>query len=294
MARRARTVRLHVLADELKMPTQFPVYAELLPLERHTSFVDHLFILRDCGRLAGMDQNLFASPFSEIALLGRSPTGEGAMPEGTLRWKAIHLPPRFGRRSRRVGLHGWLIGVRCEPLKPTPTVDTLMALASIFNTSFESDGLLDPVVTALDRWIDRLPSHLASAGREADEVLPLMGNLDMSIRDVAATMDVAPRTLQRRVRNRTGLAPKRFATVRRFSATLADIAQGNDSLAEIAAKSGYSDQAHLTANVVQHAGVSPGQFRAQARLRMAGPSVRFFQDDDVRKRLRLLVTDTDE
>lgn len=301
MRRHVRTVRPHALADELKMPTYFPVYAELLPLERHASFVDHLFILRDCGRLAGIDQNLFASPFSEIALLGRVPSGEGAMPEGALRWKAVHLPPRFGRRRRHAGLHGWLIGVRCQPLQPTPQMDALTALANAFDATFEADGLLDTVVPALDGWIDRLALQLAQVERDAAAqpasggALPIMTqHFGMRIRDVAATMDIAPRTLQRHVRDRTGLAPKRFATVRRFSAALADIAQGNNSLAEIAARSGYSDQAHLSANVVRHAGVSPGRFRARARLRMAGSSVRFFQDDGMRKRLRLLVTDTDE
>ena len=283
------------------MSTRFPVYAELLPLERHASFVDHLFILRDCGRLAGIDQNLFASPFSEIALLGRSLSGQGATPEGAPRWKAVHLPPRFGRRRRHAGLHGWLIGVRCQPLQPAPSVDVLKTLANAFGASFEADGFLDTVVTALDAWGDHLSSQLAPTGRDtaaarraSGEALPaITQHPGMRIRDVAATMDIAPRTLQRHVRDRTGLAPKRFATVRRFSAALADIAQGNNSLAEIAARSGYSDQAHLSANVVRHAGVAPGRFRARARLRMAGSSVRFFQDDDVRKRLRLLVTETD-
>lgn len=282
------------------MLTRFPVYAELLPLERHASFVDHLFILRDCGRLAGIDQNLFASPFSEVALLGRSLSGQGTMPEGAPQWKAVHLPPRFGRRRRHAGLHGWLIGVRCQPLRPAPSVDALTALASAFDARFAADGPLDTVVTALDAWVDRLSSQLAWIGRDAttpqpasEDVLPAMTqHFGVKIRDVAATMDIAPRTLQRHVRDRTGLAPKRFATVRRFSAALADIARGDDGLAEIAARSGYSDQAHLTANMVRHAGVSPGRFRARARLRMAGSSVRFFQDDDTRKRLRLLVTET--
>lgn len=302
MRRHVRTVRPHAHADELKMPTRFPVYAELLPLERHASFVDHLFILRDCGRLAGIDENLFASPFSEVALLGRSPSGEEAMSESTVRWKAVHLPPRFGCRRRHAGLHGWLIGVRCQPLQPEPTVDAMMALANGFDATFEADGQLDAVVAALDGWVDRLSSQLARTERDTkvarpalEDALPVMSqHSGMKICDVAAMMDIAPRTLQRYVRDRTGLAPKRFATVRRFSAALADIAQGNESLAEIAAKSGYSDQAHLTANVVRHAGVSPGRFRAQVRPRMAGTCVRFFQDDDARKRVRLLVTDTDE
>jgi hypothetical protein len=53
------------------------VYAELQPIERHRSFIDHLFVLRDCGRLTGVGRNLFASPFSEIAVVGRRPDDDG-------------------------------------------------------------------------------------------------------------------------------------------------------------------------------------------------------------------------
>ena len=49
------------------------VYVELQPMDRHRPFIDHLFILRDRGRLTGIGRNLFASPFSEIALVGRHP-----------------------------------------------------------------------------------------------------------------------------------------------------------------------------------------------------------------------------
>ena len=50
--------------------TDLAVYAELQPMDRHRSFIDHLFVLRDRGRLTGIGRNLFASPFSEIALVG--------------------------------------------------------------------------------------------------------------------------------------------------------------------------------------------------------------------------------
>ena len=49
------------------------VYAELQPIDRHRSFIDHLFVLRDRGRLTGAGRNLFASPFSELVLVGRRP-----------------------------------------------------------------------------------------------------------------------------------------------------------------------------------------------------------------------------
>ena len=282
-------------------PADCPVYAELRPLDRHAAFVDHLFVLRDRGRLAASGQNLFASPFSEIALVGRvRPDGE-AMQSGGLRWTAIHLAPRFGRRNRNAGLHGWLIGVRCGPINPAPSEQTLKRLVDAFAATFDREGPLDADALALDGWIDRVQPILDPAGGGSAIGPPLLRAVPAMadrpgrrVRDVATTLGVAPRTLQRHVRERTGLAPKRFASVQRFSATLAAVARGDDTLAGIAARAGYNDQAHLSADLTRHAGISPGRFRAQARQRIVGTPVRFFQDGDIRNRLRLLVIDTDE
>src|SRR4030088_1481880 len=47
----------------------------------------------------------------------------------------------------------------------------------------------------------------------------------------------------------TGLAPKRYTAVRRFSGALRQVALGRGSLAHIASEAGYSDQAHLTTDL---------------------------------------------
>lgn len=91
------------------------IYAELAPIARHRTFVDHLFVLKDCGRLNRFGSNLFASPFSEIALIGRHHKADD---ENAITWKTIHLAPRFGRQSRQNDFHGWIIGFRCQPLEP--------------------------------------------------------------------------------------------------------------------------------------------------------------------------------
>jgi len=93
------------------------VYAELQPIDRHRSFIDHLFVLRDRGRLTGAGRNLFASPFSELVLVGRRPN-DGNDNDAVIAWQALHLPPRFGRQPRQRSFHGWMLGVRCRPLDP--------------------------------------------------------------------------------------------------------------------------------------------------------------------------------
>jgi hypothetical protein len=95
----------------------FAVYAELEPVDRHRPLVDHLFVLRDCGRLTGVGRNLFASPFSELALVARR-QDDGRDNDPAITWKALHLPPRFGRQPRQRSFHGWMCGIRCRPLDP--------------------------------------------------------------------------------------------------------------------------------------------------------------------------------
>ena len=108
----------------------------------------------------------------------------------------------------------------------------------------------------------------------------------------AAAAGISPRTMLRHVRARTGLAPKRYASLQRFSEALRHLALDNAGFAQIAAEVGYSDQAHMTVDLARHAGVSPGRFRALARRQIRNDAVRFFKDADLRQRVRLLVCDS--
>src|SRR5262249_7555973 len=109
------------------------------------------------------------------------------------------------------------------------------------------------------------------------------------VASLAAAAGVDPRTLQRQVRKRTGLGPKRYAALQRFNEALREVALGGESLATIATELGYADQSHLTTDLGRQAGVPPGRFRAQARRQVLQDAVRFFKDEDLRSRVRLLV-----
>jgi AraC-like DNA-binding protein len=281
------------------------VYAELEPMGRHRSFVDHLFVLRDRGRLTGVGRNLFASPFSEIALVGQRPHNDGDDDDGVVAWKAIHLPPRFGRQPRRHGFHGWMLGIRCRPLELDTGDAALAGLSELITSTIEgeSERPFDPIIGALDAWIEQLRPQFSAAGApqlRTPEIAAALedalcaGGLDRgtSVASLAATVGVVPRTLQRHFRNRTGLAPKRYSAVQRFSGALRQVALGGKSLAEIASEAGYSDQAHLTTDLGRHAGVSPGRFRALSRRQIVRDAVRFFKDADLQNRVRLLVCDS--
>jgi AraC-like DNA-binding protein len=277
------------------------IYAELRPIPRHRSLIDHLFVLRDRGRLADAGGHLFGSPFSEIVAIGRCLDQDGEYQRGKPAWKAAHLPPRFGRKPRPRGFHGWMLGVRCRPLD-LPAGDPVFAslserIEATFQAS-ESDNALDPLIDALDQWIEDTAARLAAAGSPHLRALASEAVLPESNRDsaasvvaIAARAGVDPRTLQRRFRKDTGLGPKQYASVRRFSTALHQLALGSESVAAIAAELGYADQSHLTLDLGRQAGTPPGRFRARARPLISRDAVRFFKDVELRSRVRLLVCD---
>jgi AraC-like DNA-binding protein len=280
------------------------VYAELEPMDRHRSFIDHLFVLRDRGRLTGLGRNLFASPFSEIALVGRCPHDDARDNDAVVAWKAIHSPPRFGRQPRRHGFHGWMLGIRCRPLELDIEDAVLAGLSELVTVTIKgnSESPFDPIIGALDAWIEQRRPQFNAAGARQLRMPKIASALEdalfapaldrgTSVASLAATVGVVSRTLQRHFRNRTGLAPKRYAAVQRFSGALRQVALGRKNLAEIASEAGYSDQAHLTTDLGRHAGVSPGKFRALSRQQIVGDAVRFFKDADLQNRVRLLVCD---
>jgi AraC-like DNA-binding protein len=74
---------------------------------------------------------------------------------------------------------------------------------------------------------------------------------------VAADLGVSARQLQRRVTDAVGYGPKMLARVLRFRRLQTLPAA---PLSELALEAGYADQAHMTAEVTQFAGVSPVRF----------------------------------
>jgi AraC-like DNA-binding protein len=110
-----------------------------------------------------------------------------------------------------------------------------------------------------------------------------------SVAALAADMGRSPRTLQRRIRASTGLPPKQWIALLRFREALQKLALARESLAQIAAEAGYSDQAHLTTELSRHAGMPPGRLRAAAQRQIRSDVVRFFKDDDIQARVQLLI-----
>lgn len=86
-------------------------------------------------------------------------------------------------------------------------------------------------------------------------------------RPVAATADelgIGARRLHRRSLAAFGYGPKTLARVLRLQRALA-LARGGTPLAETAVRAGYADQAHLTRDVRELAGVPPVELLGRRR-----------------------------
>jgi AraC-like DNA-binding protein len=72
----------------------------------------------------------------------------------------------------------------------------------------------------------------------------------------------SPRHFISLFRSAVGLNPKHYYRIRRFNSALRSMAAGGrQGLSDIAAAAGYADQAHLTREFREFAGVAPGQYR---------------------------------
>jgi AraC-like DNA-binding protein len=127
----------------------------------------------------------------------------------------------------------------------------------------------------LDRWT-AVTRVLDVAGRLAADGPPdiAMAHASRMLADpaaraeyVAAEVGLSARQLRRRFHDTVGYGPKTLQRVLRFRQFLARIDAGDTDLAAIAAGAGYADQAHLTRECAEMAGLTPAVL---ARLRATG------------------------
>lgn len=285
------------------MPANTSFYVEMTPRERRRDLIDHLFLLRDCGRLVGADAHLFSSPFLEICLVGRLREGGAGDGEAAAAWTASCRQPNFGRRPRQRAFHGWMFGLRCQPRGGALDHAALVRLSGPLIKQIEDGAPIDALARGLDDWAEAICAGLAAtmepgptrhdgdhAGDALDRCLAASKTgAATSVVSLAASARVTPRTLQRRFRDRTGLAPKRFMALQRFRRAMRAVASDSGDLVQIALDAGYCDQAHLSADLKRHAGLSPSRFRALAKRQVMPQPVRFFQDPELQERARLVM-----
>lgn len=88
----------------------------------------------------------------------------------------------------------------------------------------------------------------------------------LHLREIANAVDVDPGQLSRAFRRSFGMLPGEYLRRLRLEHAAREIEQTTKPLAEIAAGSGFSDQAHLSRVFKQYKGITPSKFRGLGEL----------------------------
>ena len=93
--------------------------------------------------------------------------------------------------------------------------------------------------------------------------LALHPSVPLRVADIQRAAGYSPRHFNELFRAAVGLTPKHYYRVKRFTAVVGRLAIGgmDNGLADLAASIGYSDQAHMTREFRECAGVTPTQYR---------------------------------
>ncbi|MGW4702864.1 helix-turn-helix domain-containing protein [Streptomyces sp. NPDC004285] len=201
---------------------------------RHTSLVSGLHtrarVLGHGGDVQGVE--LALAPWAARRFLGGTPLAE-------LTDVLADPAEVLGDRVRSLG----------EALADAPGWDERFALLdeTLLRWAADGEGPGDagPAPAVLEAW--RLLERSAGS---------------LQIREVAAATGTSLRHLERRFREQIGLSPKRLARILRLNRAIRLLSAGGGP-ADMAARCGYYDQAHLGLEFRAMTGLPPGRFLAE-------------------------------
>ena len=122
--------------------------------------------------------------------------------------------------------------------------------------SLTPESRVDALARALTRFVHGIPDPLATAVVQSIESTP-----SLRLRLIADHYGVTPRTLERRLREHAGLPPNVLRRLLRFRRAFRMLDQAPaGTWAQVAARAGYFDQAHLIRDFRQFAGAAPSEF----------------------------------
>jgi AraC-like DNA-binding protein len=125
--------------------------------------------------------------------------------------------------------------------------------AKSFGQSVEAlQAFFETLPFARDRLVDRACELLTKSVAEGH------------VAYVAKSLALSERQLERRMLERVGVSPKRYATLRRFERAVA-LLGGASSLAQVAHEAGYYDQSHFIRDFRRLVGTSPGKYLRRVR-----------------------------
>jgi transcriptional regulator GlxA family with amidase domain len=103
-----------------------------------------------------------------------------------------------------------------------------------------------------------------------DAVSRLTSGRSDRIESLARNIGISERQLHRRFAASVGYSPKTFQRIARFQTLLALAEANTRGLREVSLAAGYADQAHMTREVVEFAGVTPGALLGKVASALVG------------------------
>ena len=255
------------------------LYAEYAPLPRLASVVDRLWTLSgDSASLGGDTQPVLPDGRPELILHFGDAFERVHANCAVERQPCVIFAGQLTSQLllRPTGLIG-VLGVRFHPYGAaavvrapqqdlagvTIGVDALArplsrALAEVRESTADPVDAVSRVQAALLRWVE--PDRVDPRIRSAVETISRRRGL-VSVDDVAASVSLTRRHLERKFLSAVGMAPKRLARITRFQHALRILeeSEGASRGTHTAAACGYADQAHFIRDFRDLAGCAPGE-----------------------------------
>jgi AraC-like DNA-binding protein len=116
----------------------------------------------------------------------------------------------------------------------------------------------------LDRWLLHRLSRVSAPPRETTHALHLLRHRrDLDIAEIARTVGWSRRHLTRSIERTLGVGPRSYRRLLRFQDATRLAQSPVRSWADIASQAGYADQAHLTREFREFAGLTPTTYAAR-------------------------------
>ncbi|MET7751525.1 helix-turn-helix transcriptional regulator [Micromonospora sp. NPDC005367] len=165
------------------------------------------------------------------------------------RWTGLRLPPGVGPA---------VLGVPADELR-----DARVPLAALWGERVVAGLTERASADAASVLLELVARRLRAAGGPdpLGARVAAAAAAGLPVAAIAAEVGLGPRALHRRSRQLFGYGPKTLARILRMRRALA-VARSGTPLAEVAARCGYADQAHLTRDVRELAGAPPAALLA--------------------------------
>lgn len=177
------------------------------------------------------------------------------------------LPRRgrvFGVKFRPAAFHAWFGGRSLATIadQRVPIADVFGAAGTAYARAIRAEPTAAGCRAIAEAFFGPRVPELPPETRAVRDLVERMAGDQAIVRvdQVAELAGLTPRTLQRRFLARVGVSPKWVVQRYRLHEAAALLAEGQHSLAEIAAQVGYFDQAHFARDFRAVVGAPPSRY----------------------------------